>query len=105
MPEPRRNRPRKPRIRKTPIVLGVIAAIVVAILIGWSQTGSGKRLLLGIKSDLSGGSERTATLYDNTGKKIKSWTGKIDASESEKETYFVVDGKPVLIHGGITVIE
>lgn len=48
---------------------------------------------------------RTVTLYDYNGKPIRTWDGKIDVSESETETDFLVDGRKVVIHGGIVVIE
>lgn len=54
---------------------------------------------------MGGGLERTVTLYDYTGKEIERWTGKFDVSESENEVYFDVDGKRVIIHGGIVVNE
>ena len=57
-------------------------------------------------SNWNGGLNRTVTVYDYNGGKIKSWTGKFDVSESENEVYFDdSDGKRVIIHGGIVVNE
>lgn len=91
-------------------ILGVIIAIcTLAICIGivWfcSTSESGKRALKEQQSDLNGGLQRTVTLYSYDGEKIKSWTGKFDVSSSETETYFDIDGKRVIIHGGIVVNE
>lgn len=40
-----------------------------------------------------------------TEKKIKSWSGKFDVSENDNETYFDVNGKRVIIQGGIIINE
>lgn len=90
--------------------MGVIIAIcTLAICIGivWfcSTSESGKQALKEQQSDLNGGLQRTITLYSYDGEKIKSWTGKFDVSSSETETYFDIDGKRVIIHGGIVVNE
>lgn len=82
--------------------------ITGAMLIGvtlFAGSSSVKRNVKSLTSDLGGGLERTVTLYDYTGKEIERWTGKFDVSESENEVYFDVDGKRVIIHGGIVVNE
>lgn len=86
----------------------VIAAIL--ILIGMSMmnsgcTGSQQRGIKSFKSNVAGGLDRTVTVYDYNGKAIREWKGKIDMSDATNETDFIVDGKRVVIHGGITVIE
>ena len=85
-----------------------VGLIIGAMLIGvtlFASSSSVKRNVKSVTSDLGGGLERTVTLYDYTGKKIERWTGKFDVSESENEVYFDVDGKRVIIHGGIVVNE
>ena len=85
-----------------------VGLIIGAMLIGvtlFAGSSSVKRDVKSITSDLGGGLERTVTLYDYTGKEIERWTGKFDVSESENEVYFDVDGKRVIIHGGIVVNE
>lgn len=47
----------------------------------------------------------TETLYDNTGKEIKSWHGKIDLESNDQEVFFDLNGKRVIIQGGIVVSE
>lgn len=91
-------------------VLSAISAILTlvgCIGIVWfcSTSESGKRALKEQQSDLNGGLQRTVTLYSYDGEEIKSWTGKFDVSSSETETYFDIDGKRVIIHGGIVVNE
>lgn len=85
-----------------------VGLIIGAMLIGvtlFAGSSSVKRNIKSVTSDLGGGLERTVTLYDYTGKEIERWTGKFDVSESENEVYFDVDGKRVIIHGGIVVNE
>ena len=85
-----------------------VGLIIGAMLIGvtlFAGSSSVKRNIKSVTSDLGGGLERTVTLYDYTGKEIERWTGKFDVSESENEVYFDVNGKRVIIHGGIVVNE
>ena len=59
-----------------------------------------------VSSDVNGGLERTVTLYDNTGKEIKSWHGKFDIESNDQEFFFDdSQGKRVIIQGGIVVSE
>ena len=83
----------------------VVLAIIVIMIGLCSCTASQRRELKSISSDLTGGLERTVTVYDYNGDEIKSWTGKFDVSDSENEVYFDVDGKRVIIHGGIVINE
>ena len=39
------------------------------------------------------------------GQVIRQYAGKFDVSESENEVYFDIDGKRVIIHGGIVINE
>ena len=84
------------------IVLLVIAAVFVLIVF---QTASFKRGVRSFFSNITGGLNRVVTLYDYEGKAIRSWEGKIDLSESDQEIFFDLDGKRVIIHGGIVVAE
>lgn len=61
-----------------------------------------------MQSDIAGGLDRTVTLYDENGDVLNTWSGKIDVQESTTEGKVLFDnsdGKRVLIHGGIVVIE
>lgn len=64
-----------------------------------------RRSMKSFGSDLTGGLDRTVSVYDYNGGLIKSWSGKFDVSESESETFFDVDGKRVIIQGGIIINE
>jgi len=48
---------------------------------------------------------RTVTLYDYNGNVLDEWSGQFDVTNSETEVYFDLDGKRVIIHGGIVVNE
>lgn len=58
-----------------------------------------------VSSDFSGGMERTVTLYDNAGNELKRWHGKIDLESNDQEVFFDLNGKRVIIQGGIVVSE
>ena len=71
----------------------------------FNGTEAGKRELKSEQSNLHGGIERTVTVYDYNSNKISSWSGTFDVTNSEYETYFDIDGKRVVIHGGIVINE
>ena len=84
----------------------IIAAAVTACVSITGSTASFDREVKSFSSNWNGGLNRTVTVYDYNGGKIKSWSGKFDVSESENEVYFDdSDGKRVIIHGGIVVNE
>lgn len=88
------------------VVCIVLTLAICGVFMWWcTNSESGKRALKEQQSDLNGGLERTVTLYSYNGDEIESWTGKFDVSSSETETYFDIDGKRVIIHGGIVVNE
>lgn len=89
------------------ISVGVVLCLVTVpgFLFYYNATESGKRALKTEKSNLSGGINRTVTVYDYNGNQINSWTGTFDVTNSEYETYFDIDGKRVVIHGGIVINE
>lgn len=89
------------------ISIGVVLCLVTVpgFLFYYNATESGKRAVKTEKSNLSGGINRTVTVYDYNGNQINSWTGTFDVTNSEYETYFDIDGKRVVIHGGIVINE
>ena len=80
-------------------VVGIIATL------GLSGCSSCSRMTKSVSSDFSGGMERTVTLYDNAGNELKSWYGKIDLESNDQEVFFDLNGKRVIIQGGIVVSE
>lgn len=87
---------------KKKIIVGTLLISLAVVAAGCS---SAKRQIKTWNSNLGGGLERTVTAYDYNGEEIKSWTGKFDVSESENEIFFDLDGKRVIIHGGIVINE
>ena len=82
-----------------------IVTLVIALALSMSGCASNQRAWKSFSSDMNGGLNRTVTVYDYNGKVIKTYTGKFDVSESENEVYFDLDGKRVIIHGGIVINE
>ena len=85
----------------------IIATTLTISLLALGLTGcaSNQRALKTLKSDVTGGLNRTVTVYSENGIPIKSWSGKFDVSDSENEVFFDVDGKRVIIQGGIIINE
>lgn len=91
-------------------MVAFVAALIVSVLAivtvcGLSGCSSFSRNVKSAVSDYSGGLNRTVTLYDNTGEEIKSWHGKIDLESNDQEVFFDLNGKRVIIQGGIVVSE
>lgn len=91
------------------IILLVTFGIVFGMYAGfnwyYSSTASGQRALKSQESNLGGGIERTVTVYSYDGDVLGEWTGKFDVTENDQETYFDIDGKRVIIQGGIIINE
>lgn len=82
------------------------AALAIAAALGMSGCASCSRWQKSVNSDMSGGLDRTVTLYDYQGDALGSWSGKFDVSEDDNEIYFDdAQGKRVIIQGGIVVCE
>lgn len=84
-----------------------IIAIVLSLVMVLALTGcaSWKRAIKSFGSDISGGLNRTVTVYSYNGDVLGQWTGKFDVSETTTETFFDLNGKRVIIQGGIIINE
>lgn len=82
-----------------------VCLTLVTLMFCLSGCASWSRGLKSIGSDFSGGLDRTVTVYSYDGQILGQWSGKFDVSESEQETYFDVNGKRVIIQGGIVINE
>lgn len=89
-------------MKKKIIVLSLIATCVIGLT---GCTENFEREMKTVSSNLTGGLNRTVTVYDYNGEEIGSWTGKFDVSSNDQETFFDVDGKRVIIQGGIIINE
>ena len=83
----------------------IVSIVSIAMALSMAGCASTSRELKSTLSDFTGGLDRTVTVYDYNGEAIKSWTGHFDVSESENEVYFDLNGKRVIIHGGIVINE
>ena len=88
-------------MKKQIAVFALLAAMVLSLAgcASWSRTWKS------FGSDITGGLNRTVTVYSYDGDILGQWSGKFDVSESESETYFDVNGKRVIIQGGIIINE
>lgn len=93
--------------RRKAVYIAALIVFVLAIVIicGLAGCSSCSRLVKSMSSDIDGGLDRTVTLYDNTGNEIKSWHGKIDLESNDQEVFFDLNGKRVIIQGGVVVSE
>lgn len=80
-------------------------AASIALCLGMSGCESCSREYKSFESDIGGGLHRKVTLYDYNGDVLGEWEGKFDVAENSRETYFDLDGKRVIIQGGIVVNE
>lgn len=77
-------------------LIGAVASLVIAAVIcvfaGWwnLNTESGRRALKDQQSNLSGGIERTVSVYDINGQLIMQYSGKFDI-ETDRESYILFD--------------
>ena len=83
----------------------IVSVLAIVIVCGLAGCSSCSRSVKSMSSDIGGGLDRTVTLYDNTGKEIKSWYGKIDLESNDQEVFFDLNDKRVIIQGGIVVSE
>lgn len=84
-----------------------LTLVAIAGLTMISCSESQQRELKTIRSDWTGGLNRTVTVYDYNGQKIKSWSGQFDVNETDRNSvYFdTAEGKRVIISGGIIINE
>lgn len=83
--------------------LGMFVAAAICVALGGCASCS--REMKSLSSDFGGGLHRKVTLYDYDGEILGQWEGVFDVSENDQEVYFDLDGKRVIIQGGIVVNE
>ena len=89
------------------IIVGMLLVAAIGAGFHWyfNSTASGQRALKSQESNLDGGLSRTVTVYSYSGDEIASWSGKFDVTENDQETWFDIDGRRVIIQGGIIINE
>ena len=85
----------------------IVAATFICMLLIGSLCGCAgfQRGMKSIGSNITGGLDRTVTVYSYDGKKLGEWSGKFDVSSSEQETFFDINGKRVILQNGIIINE
>ena len=85
----------------------IIAGTLTFVLLVGSLCGCAgfQRGMKTIGSDITGGLDRTVTVYSYNGEKLGEWSGKFDVSSSDQETFFDINGKRVILQGGIIINE
>ena len=88
-------------------ILLALTLVAMVSLTATSCTESQQREIKSVKSNWTGGLNRTVTVYDYNGQEIKSWSGQFDVKETDRNSvYFdTADGKRVIISGGIIINE
>lgn len=93
----------------TALTIVIAAILIFGMLFGfrwyYQSTASGQRALKTQESNLGGGLYRTVEVYSYDGDLIKSWSGEFDVTENDQETFFDIDGRRVIIQGGIIINE
>lgn len=84
-----------------------LVLVALTLLTLSSCTESTQRNLKSIKSNWTGGLNRKVEVYDYNGGLIKSWEGKFDVRETDRNSVYFddADGKRVIISGGIIINE
>lgn len=89
---------------KRKIIATILSSALLISTLG-GCTASTQRELKSLQSEWTGGLNRTVTVYSYNGEILGQWTGKFDVSSSAEETFFDIDGKRVIIQGGIVINE
>lgn len=91
--------------KKSLLVILIALGLLVFMLV--SCTESTQRELKSIQSNWTGGLNRRVEVYDYNGGLIKSWEGKFDVKETDRNSVYFDDaeGKRVIISGGIIINE
>ena len=84
----------------------VFSAVAVIAMLSITGCASFERGVKDAASDITGGLNRTVTVYDYDGNVIKTYEGKIDISESDGgKVKFDLNGKRTIIYGGIVIVD
>lgn len=73
-------------------IFTIIVTVALCVLFIWyrSNSASGQRALKDQKSNLSGGIERTVSVYDIDGELIEQYSGRFDI-ETDRSSYILFD--------------
>lgn len=85
--------------------IGLTVAIILIIV--HFNTAEGARAIKGLTSNVTGGLERTVQVYDQSGKMIKEYSGKIDVQDTEygNKVLFDLNGKRTVIYNATVIVQ
>ena len=100
-------RQQRAKIKRKRTISGIIMlVIIVAVIALFLNTASFKRYFKSIRSDFSGGLNRTVTVYDYNGQVIKQYDGKFDIQENDTKVFFDMDdGRRINIYNAVVIAE
>ena len=85
----------------------ILAALLVgAMTIGTAGCATLDRMGKSLGSDLSGGLNRTVTVYSLDGNtKIAEYKGKLDVETTENKVFFDLNGKRTIIYNATVIVQ
>ena len=83
----------------------IILALALSATLFLPGCASCSRDMKSMASDFNGGLNRTVTVYSYNGDILGQWSGKFAVSKSSNITFFDINGKRVIIQGGIIINE
>ena len=94
-------------ITSAAIAAMLLVIVAIPMLLLSSCTAETGREVKTFKSNVSGGLNRTVTVYDSNGKPIKEYTGKIDVETNQygNKVLFDLDDKRVIIYNATVIVE
>ena len=93
---------------RKPKVIGIYLGITaIALIIIHFNTAAGERDIKTFTSNTGGGLVRTVEVYDQSGKLIKTYKGKIDVQDTEygNKVLFDLNGKRTVIYNGTVIVQ
>ena len=85
------------------VVVGILVMLFASSVLTPAST---KRSWKSIRSDLTGGLNRTVTVYDYNGNQIRQYHGKFDIEENDTRVFFDDEnGKRITIYNAIVISE
>ncbi|SDS91342.1 hypothetical protein SAMN05444162_2588 [Paenibacillaceae bacterium GAS479] len=88
-------------------VMLVLLAVIGGCTAWYFTTEQGERKIKSWKSNNAGGLERTVKVYDQNGKLLEEYEGRIDIQDTEygNKILFDLNGKRVVIYNATVIIE
>jgi hypothetical protein len=89
-------------------IIGCIFIVIAAVLIiSHFNTAQGSRDLKNFTSNTTGGLERKVEVYDQSGKLLKTYEGKLDIQDTDygNKVLFDLNGKRTIIYNATVIVQ